>query len=289
MTNITIPALDGHPLAATLFEGENKTGPVVVISSGTAIPRRFYRHFAAWLIERGAGVVLTWDYRGISDSWPQGVDGDEKSVRKEFKYLISDWARLDFPAVIDWLKVQYPDRPLYAVGHSFGGQAFGLSDRNAHVDKSVMIASMSGYWRGMDFPEKYKVWALFSLAGPVVGRIFGYIPGRFGLSEDMSHAAFAQWGRWCKSENYFFDDPEIVEVENFGKYRGPILAIGFDDDPWATANLIDHLVGHFNNARLERRQFSTSQAGGKVDHFGFFKPQFKSSLWPSVGDWLFGE
>ena len=78
-----IPALDGHGLASTHFSGPDPDGPVVVINSGTAIPRRFYRHFAAYLCRRGASHAVTYDYRGIGDSWPNGD--------RSFHYLMSDW------------------------------------------------------------------------------------------------------------------------------------------------------------------------------------------------------
>lgn len=281
MVDVTIPALDGDLLAATLYSGDNREGPVVLVSSGTAIPRQYYARFGKWLAQRGASHVVTYDYRGIGGSWPQGE-------RRDFEYLMSDWARLDYPAMIDYMGSQYPGRPLYTIGHSFGGQVFGLSDRNEQVEKSVLIASMFGHWRRMTFPDNYKAWFMLSVIGPMAGRYYGYIPGRFGLGEDMGLAAFKEWARWCKTRNYFFDDPAMVETRNFASYRGKMLAIGMQDDPWGTPELVDALVENFTNAQLERWEFSTAEAGGKIGHFGFFKERYKTVLWERVGAWLFG-
>ncbi len=280
MEKLFTPALDGHPLATTHFIGENPDGPVVLISSGTAIPQQFYRRFAKWLARQGASLVITYDYRGIAGSWPDGN-------KRKFSYLMSDWARLDYPAMIDWAKREYPERELYTVGHSFGGQVFGLCDRNEKTDKSVLIASMSGHWARMDSPEKYKVWFMLSVLAPLLGTIYGYIPGRYGLGEDMSFAAFSQWARWCKNQNYFFDDPGLIETGNFANYKGPLLAIGMTDDPWGTPELIDHLATHFTGAQLERWEFSPDEAGEKIGHFGFFRHNFEKPLWEKVGAWLF--
>lgn len=373
MLTVSIPALDGHLLAATLFEAEGVSGPaeldaanavaekpdagllkrdgagdvhagvgksisgaeendlrsahagglpgagedsldsdaafmadgadnspIILLSSGVAIPRGFYDKFAHWLVKRGAGAVITWDYRGIGDSWPDsgpntGPDSgpDTGQVQKRaFQYKMSDWVRLDFPAVIEWIRAHYPDRPIYAIGHSFGGQVFGLVECNQYVEKAVTIASMSGYWRKMDFPDNYKAYLSLCVIGPLVGRIYGYIPGKFGLGEDLSRAAHAEWAGWCRNKNYFFDDPNMVETRHFAAYKGPVLAIGLDDDTWATPELIDHLVDHFTNAKLERWQLSSAdfdvQTGAKVGHFGFFKQRFEQPLWDPLGDWLFG-
>ena len=275
----TINALDGHGLASTHFCGSNPDGPVVLINSGTAIPRRFYRHFAAYIAERGASVVITYDYRGIGDSWP-----DEG---RKFYYLMSDWARLDFPAVVDWAQENHPDQSLHVIGHSFGGQVMGLSERIEHVDKAITIAALSGHWRQMAIPERYRVYSMMYLAAPVLGRIYGYIPGRFGLGEDMGFAAFSEWAGWCANENYFFDDPALPETEHFAKLNCPLLVVGLDDDTWARPQLIDHLNGHFTMAEHTRWQFSQEDAGGPVGHFNFFKSKFERNLWKPAIDWLF--
>ena len=275
----TIKALDGHNLASTQFFGSNPDGPVVVINSGTAIPRRFYRHFATYMAECGANEVVTYDYRGIGDSWPDNG--------RKFHYMMSDWARLDFPAIVDWAKENHPDKPLHMIGHSFGGQVMGLSEKIKQVDKAITIAALSGHWRQMATPERYRVFSMLYLAAPIMGRIYGYIPGRFGLGEDMGFAAFTQWAKWCANENYFFDDPTLPETKHFAGLNCPLLVVGLDDDTWARPHLIDHLNDHFINAQQTRQQFSPKNAGGPIGHFNFFKPKFKESLWRPTVDWLF--
>ncbi len=274
-----IKALDGLALATTHFTGTNPDGPVVLINSGTAIPRQFYRHFASYVAQRGASLVIIYDYRGINGSWP---DNDRK-----FHYLMSDWARQDFPAMLDWIAKNHPDKQLHLVGHSFGGQAMGLSEKINRANKAVTIAALSGHWRQMSVPERYRVFAMLYLAAPLLGRIYGYIPGKFGLGEDMGFAAFTQWAKWCANENYFFDDPALPETRHFAELACPLLVVGLDDDTWASPHLIDHLNDHFVNAQHTRWQFSPKQAGSPIGHFSFFKPKFEQSLWKPVVDWLF--
>ena len=67
--DITIPAVDGYLLGATLFLPRCAKRHAVLINSATAVPRKIYRHFAAYLAHRGC-AVLTYDYRGIGGSRP---------------------------------------------------------------------------------------------------------------------------------------------------------------------------------------------------------------------------
>ncbi len=59
-----IPARDGYPLAATIFGDASPGLRVVIVNSATAVPQRFYRHFAGAPASAGFTAV-TYDYRGI--------------------------------------------------------------------------------------------------------------------------------------------------------------------------------------------------------------------------------
>ena len=55
--DITIPATDGYPLAATLFLPRGTKRHAVLINSATAVPRKLYRGFAGYLAGRGCAVL----------------------------------------------------------------------------------------------------------------------------------------------------------------------------------------------------------------------------------------
>ena len=74
--DITVPAMDGYPLAATLFLPRGAKRHAVLINSAPAVPRKLYRGFASYLAQRGS-AVLTYDYRGTGDSRPQARTGYE--------------------------------------------------------------------------------------------------------------------------------------------------------------------------------------------------------------------
>jgi len=72
--DITVPAMDGYPLAATLFLPRGAKRQAVLINSATAVPRKLYRGFAGYLAGRGC-AVLTYDYRGIGGSRQKAMTG----------------------------------------------------------------------------------------------------------------------------------------------------------------------------------------------------------------------
>ena len=56
----SFPARDGYTLAATVFAPAQAPRGAVLINSATAVPRKIYRGFAAYLAEQGQ-TVLTYD------------------------------------------------------------------------------------------------------------------------------------------------------------------------------------------------------------------------------------
>ena len=60
--SFTLTTDDGVVLQASGFRARSPRA-VVVMAGGTGIPRQFYRHFSAFLANRGLHVI-TFDYRG---------------------------------------------------------------------------------------------------------------------------------------------------------------------------------------------------------------------------------
>lgn len=277
---LTIPARDGFPLAATAFEPAGESdGPIVVIHSATAVPRKIYAAFAGALTERGASVV-TYDYRGVGQSRPASLRG--------FKARMRDWAAQDAPAVIDWALARWPRRRLLGVGHSFGGHAFGLMPGTERHARVTTIAAQSGYWRFLAPHEQWRIYVLLKALGPAACAVTGYMPGRkLGLGEDLPTGVFAEWRRWCLMPNYFFTDTSLDLLANFEALTAPVLAIGLSDDPWATPHAIDHMVRGFTKAPVTRLTLTPAEAGvARIGHLNFFRAEHRATLWPKVTDWL---
>lgn len=269
---------DGFLLSGTLFQGEGP-GPLVLISSATAVPQGLYFGFAAQLIERGARAVLTYDYRGTGQSpTPPGW-------RK--RIAMKDWALLDFPAAVAALSAIAPGHAMAGLGQSFGGQALGLSGIAGRFARYASVASMSGARRLLDDPW---VWPRMNLVGVPTAIALGHIPGWLGIGEPLPGSVFRDWARWCRLKNYFFDDPQLPETARFSDVRLPLLSIGMLDDPWGTPRAVAHLLSHYENADISERWFGPDHVGGQpIGHLGFFRSRFAGTLWPALAEWLLSE
>ena len=275
--SVTIHAPEDWTLRGALFASENTNpeAPVILISAAAAVPHTYYANFARFLIESGAGGVLTYDYRGIAAS-----AGD----RKRWRYLqMKDWALLDFPAAAAFLQERFPDSPLIGLGHSYGGQALGLCGIADRFTRYATVATMSGYWRGLDTPKQ--VWAQTQILGRTVASVLGRVPEAVSPGTTMPGGVFLDWTRWIASPNYFFDDPDLPEKDRFESVTLPYLSIGLTDDPWGTRRAVDDFMAHYTNADLRQMWIQPGESG-KIGHLGFFSRRHSKAFWPNLAAFL---
>lgn len=272
--DISIPTSDGFPLAGTLFEGGGDK-PAVLISSATAVPRGLYAGFAAALVQAGASAALIYDYRGTG--------GSARPAGWKRRIGMKDWALLDMPAAAAALQGAAPGRGLVGVGQSYGGQALGLSGISGDFLRYAMVATMSGYWRGLDDNAGLKMFGV----GVPLSLMFRDMPRWLGVGEPVPSTVFRDWARWCAMPDYFFDDPNFAETARYRDVTTPILALGITDDVWGTRRAVLSLMRHYENAPLELRWVGPGDAAGqKVGHLGFFRSRFAGTLWPQLIAWL---
>src|SRR5918999_3011041 len=132
MLDLTIPATDAFPLAATEFGDPARAERVVLVAPATGVKRKLYRPFAEFLAGEGFAVV-TWDWRGTGDSRPASLRGFDATMR--------DWGERDLAGIIEWATVRYPTARLTAVGHSYGGQSIGLAPHRDRVRALVTVGA----------------------------------------------------------------------------------------------------------------------------------------------------
>jgi predicted alpha/beta hydrolase len=285
--DITVPAIDGYPIAATLFLPRGAKRQAVLINSATAVPRKVYKGFAGYLAKRGC-IVLTYDYRGTGDSRQKAAAGDSQPKSLVgFKASMSDWAALDVTATVRWMRERYQALPLAYVGHSFGGQALGLIPNNIEVSRALLVASQAATWRLMASPERYRVYAAMNFVLLPLTRVLGYAPGWAGLGMDLPKGVFEQWTNWVNSPRYLFDDTKLDTLPNFAKFRGALRALCMSDDPWATRPAVELLCAGFSAAKPGIISITPDDAGvAKIGHFGFFRPEHRDTLWRGAAEWI---
>jgi predicted alpha/beta hydrolase len=256
--------------------------PLTVIGSATGVPQSYYSRFAIYLAEHGR-PVLTFDGRGIGKSAPPSLVG--------FKARFRDWGILDFPGVIDWAKATYPDRALHWVGHSYGGFGLGLARNNGAVSKLLGISTMSADVRLVDnkLGGLQVGLMLFVLAPPLV-RLKGYANGRYFGGTDLPRDVVLEWSKWCRTKGFLFGIDDLPEKRFFDGVTADVRLTVPTDDAWLGRRGVEHLLANFKNARdRDIWTFGPEDGGGKpIGHLGFFRSDFRDTLWPRALAWLDG-
>lgn len=277
-----IVTADGYTLSADLFIPSGTPRGIVVIAGAVGVPQRFYCRFAEHARQRGY-QVMTFDYRGIARSRPKTLRGFNMDFR--------DWGQLDLAAVIE-ANADEADRldvPLYFVGHSFGGHAYGMTSNHARVDAVFTYGTGAGWHGWMPVSEQLRVWFMWNIVGPILTSWSKYLSWSIlGMGEDLPLNVYHQWRRWCRHPHFFLDDPIIGGKMRalLARIRAPMLAASSIDDRWTPPRSRDAMLTGYVNARITKLDFDP--ATSEVDtlgHMGFFRSH-AAPLWPKVFEWF---
>jgi len=280
MNKQTLRVDESTTLALCVYEPEGAVRASVVIGGAMGVRQDYYASFAQWLAGQGLRVT-TFDYRGHGDS----LVGPMREVRAN----LFDWAR-DYEAVIAAARAALPEQPLYLLGHSLGAQLPGLLRNPGQVDGLLSVAAGSGYWRDNAPRLKRMVPYFWWVLVPLATRLYGYFPGRkLRKVGDLPAGVMLQWRRWCLSPRYSVGAEGPAVAQSYGAVRFPVLALSMSDDELMTLRGTHNLVNLYSNAptRVERITPQDVQAL-RIGHFGFFREQFRQSLWPRAVAQLLG-
>lgn len=275
---LTIPARDGHPLAALVLAPPAPRA-LLILQGGTGIPRGFYLKYARHAAGRGYVVVL-FDYRGVGGSRPASLRGFEAYMRW--------WGERDMPAVLDWAIAEYPALPRAILGHSAGAQLVGLMPNHAEVGAVAAIAAGTGHWRLLQVPYRwFSLLAWYGLA-PLFLPAFGYFPARrLGLGEDLPAGVAWEWRDWCLNPPYIGRRlGETMHAPHYDQVRTPIRAWAFTDDPIAHPASTRELMRLYTSAPVTVTPVTPAEAGvRRIGHLDFFRERCRS-LWDGPLDWI---
>ncbi len=279
-TTLRFAAADGHELVGDLYQPAGQALGSVLVASALGVPRRYYAHFGAFLAEAGL-QAFSFDYRGVGESRPADLRGHPGRLQ--------DWADLDLPAAARELRARAPDAPLLWLGHSVGGQLFGLVHRHLDVRAALFVASHSVYWRGFPtLPGRIGVGALYHGVIPLLTRTFGWLPmSTFGQGEDIPAGVARQWAAWGRDPHYVLGFARRERGMDHFDYAGPMRFYAVEDDRYAPPRTVEALHGFYPHARKELVLLRARDLGvRKLGHFGPFRRNHASTLWPGLRDWL---
>lgn len=253
-----VTADDGRELAATWCLPSERPRGAVLIAPAMATPARFYADFA-WFLAGQGFATLTFDYRGM---------GSPAAMRAESGDLLR-WMG-DAASALEHLVEEAPDVPVTWVGHSMGGQALPFA-RHDLVDRALLVAAGSGYWRHNQPAIRRRAQFFFRVVVPLAIRMTGYYPGRrLGLLGDAPPNVMRQWARWCLHADYFADVPDLAQ--RVAELDLPITALSFTDDELLSAASHRALEELYAAAPVDAHRFAPADLGvQRIGHHGFFR------------------
>ena len=273
MKKILLDTPLGYKIVVTEFLPKTEVKACVLITSATGVKQTSYYKFAQFLSDNGY-ALYTSDYGGIGES--------KTSSLKTFDTSASHWATNDTETLLMWIKKTYPDKKLYAIGHSIGGQLLGITPSNHILDGILLVASQTGYWKMWSGIQKYSMFLLWYLLMPLSIKIKGYFPGKLlGSSEDLPKSMALQWRSWCMSPNYLFD--KVADAHQlYQQVSCPMYSISAEDDKFAPKNVVDWISHRYSNATLTRVHLMPQELGLKsIGHFGYFRSS-KRVVWEKL-------
>ena len=271
----TARAADGYELAVTRFPAHGEAIANLVIAGAMGVRQDFYAPLARYLAAGGCNV-LTFDYRGMGWSRHGTLRGFEADVTR--------WVEADLNPMLHEAMRAAPAKPLLLLGHSLGGQVYGVTPDQALVRAAVTVTAGSGYYRYNDrMPIRVRL--LWFVMMPLLTALCGYFPGRrLRMVGDLPRGVARQWRDWCLHPEYLLREGEGWRAA-FGRVTAPILGYSFEDDDLITRLAIDHLHSFYRNAAIERHHV-TPEAGARIGHFGYFSERSRDTLWKDTLEWL---
>jgi predicted alpha/beta hydrolase len=271
-------------LAIRVYKPSVAAQASVVIGGAMGVRQDYYTSFAQWLSSQGFRVT-TFDYRGSGESLPDTANGGLRG----FKANLFDWAS-DYEAVVDAAKAALPDAPLYLLGHSLGAQLPGLLKNQHKINGLVSIAAGSGYWRDNAPQLKRLILYFWYVLVPLATRLCGYFPGRkLKKVGDLPAGVMLQWRKWCLHPQYSAGAEGEAARLSYSQVSFPVQALSITDDELMTWRGTQNLINLYENApRTFVRIAPADVQVRRIGHFGFFREQFRQSLWPQVREIMNG-
>lgn len=264
---------NSETLSATLFENDSSE-IVLIIASATGVKQEFYKKFAQYISDNGI-TVITFDYYGIGSSLKKPIT--------ELKNNAADWGRNDLESVLQFVKNNYPESKKIVLGHSIGGQLIGLAKSSEDLDKIVLVAAQSGYWKYWRGIGRLKMWFNWHILFPVLLNSFGYLNSKkISGMENLPRNVANQWRNWGKNSDYILSDESIKDTF-YEKIKVDITAFSIEDDDFAPLAAVQWMTRQYKNAikksiHLKPEDFTSK----KIGHFGVFKEKFRNTIWVQI-------
>lgn len=231
----------------------------VLVIPALGTPARLYAPLAQALARRGCSVGVV-ELRGVGQS--------PIRARRGVDWGYADLIDGECHAALRMLAARHPGRPLWALGHSLGGQLAVLYAARRHrpeLSGIVLAASGTPYWRAYPLLSSGLVLALGALARASVA-LCGYFPGqRFRFGGRQPARLMREWATLLASGRFRVEGwTDDLWRARLGTLELPVLPLAIGGDHLVPPGAIAHLARSAGcDARVE-----THGSGG---HFAWLR------------------
>ena len=256
---VFLPAGAGYQLPLDWFPAAAPASTVVLMPA-LGMGARFYQPLARALQAKGLNVALL-EQRGHGDSpWRPSRKCDWG-----FREPLVD----EIPAVLEWLGITVPGQSIYLMGHSLGGHfaAMAAGRYPQQVDGVILAACGSPWIGGFSDKTARQLKVLCRLIPPACA-LLGYYPGKqLGFGGREARTLMTDWLAVAKTNRYQASGLSEDLDSDIATYRGPVLCLRLQDDPFAPRDAVHAVTDKFIQADVEHRVLNTQVLGDKADHF----------------------
>ncbi len=251
----TLPlAIARHLDAVPAFVPAEPRGVVLCVPA-LGISASYYEPVALGLAERGL-AVLTPDQRG------HGASASRPSRAVDYGY--GDLVK-DAIAVAEVARRELGG-PLYALGHSLGGQVASLAEGAAPgtFDGLVFVASGTPYARCFPWRAAAGVRVLAALM-PHLTSAVGYYPGeRFGFAGREARTLMLEWAHVARHGTFGVRGLDAEAILRCA--RAPTLAVSLAGDGFAPRAAVEHLIGKLGATDVKRVHLASGTDPRSLHH-----------------------
>lgn len=233
---------------------------IIIIMPALGVKAAFYHPLAIALRNLGY-IVVTVDLRGNGKS--------EAKPNKKRNFGFREMLNYDWPVILDKVNRHFPDKEIYLMGHSLGGQLnvlYAAKHKNL-VKGLILSAACTVHYKAWKFPYNLGV-LMGTQAGRVLVKLLGYFPGKkVGFAGTEAKNVILDWAYVGRTGKYKPIGDDFDYEDNFKNIRIPVLALSFENDRLAPLKAVKELVDKMEHAQVHTHHFNNK----KYDHFNWVK------------------
>lgn len=276
---VTFQNPDGSSNAFELFEPAAESKACIMVFPAMGVKASYYQVLGKELAANGFVAALC-DLRGLGNS------SLRPSRKVDFGY--TEMLHYDYQMAYDEMKKRFPEKSIYFLGHSLGGQLGSLfaADHPEALGGLILVASCSVYYKGWSGLSRLRVAVGTQFAG-FLGKVLGYFPGKqVGFGGLEAAGVIADWSRQARTGKYVLGKERISYEEKLGKLVLPVLSITFEGDALCPKQPAVNLYSKFNEASsIEHIHLMPDEP--RNDHFKHFNWAKKpANIVKMIDEWM---